>query len=110
MKDYGTGPWKPPFVWLVRCSRLQCSHRTSLPSAIYVLLNRHGPSHCAADRVIYALVTLRRGVRLCLALLKEETLLPYVITGVPRIRGRRIYISLATPEPPQFLSAIPLGS
>lgn len=60
--------------------------------------------------VIYVLVTLRRGVRLCLALLKEETLLPYVITGVPRICGRRIYISLATTEPPQFLSAIPLGS
>lgn len=60
--------------------------------------------------VIYVLVTLRRGVRLCLALLKEETLLPYVITGVPRIRGRRIYISLATTEPPQFLSAFPLGS
>ena len=60
--------------------------------------------------VIYLLVTLRRGVRLCLALLKEETLLPYVITCVPRIRGRSIYISLATTEPPQFPFAIPLGS
>ena len=60
--------------------------------------------------VIYGVVTLRRGVRLCLALLKKETLLPYVITGVPRIRGRRLYISLATTEQPQFLFAIPLGS
>ena len=60
--------------------------------------------------VIFGVVTLRCGVRLCLALLKEETLLPYVITCVPRIRGRRIYISLATTELPQFLFAIPLGS
>ena len=60
--------------------------------------------------VIYGVVTLRRGVYPCLALLKEETLLPYVITCVPRIRGRRIYISLATTEPTQFLFAIPLGS
>ena len=60
--------------------------------------------------VIYVLVTLRRGVLLCLALLKEETLLPHVITCVPRIRGRRIYISLATTEQTQFLFAIPLGS
>ena len=60
--------------------------------------------------VTYGVVTLRRDVRLCLALLKEETLLPYVITCVPRIRGRRIYISLATTEPTQFLFAIPLGS
>lgn len=60
--------------------------------------------------VINVLVTLRRGVCLCLALLKEETLLPYVITCIPRIRGRRIYISLSTTEPPQLLFAIPLGS
>ncbi len=60
--------------------------------------------------VIYGVVTLRCGVRLYLALLKEETLLPYVITCVPRIRGRRIYISLATTEPTQFLFGIPLGS
>jgi hypothetical protein len=60
--------------------------------------------------VIFRVVTLRCGVHLCLALLKEETLLPHVITCVPRIRGRRIYISLATTEPPQFPFAIPLGS
>ena len=60
--------------------------------------------------VIYALVTLRRGAHLCLALFKQETLLPYIITCVPRIRSRRVDIGLVTAESPQFLFAIPLGS
>lgn len=44
--------------------------------------------------VICGVVTLRRGVRQCLALLKEETLLPYVLTCVPCMRSRRVDIGL----------------
>lgn len=61
-------------------------------------------------QVVERLVILRHGAHLCLALFKEETLLPYVITRIPRICSRRVDIGLVTAELSQFLLALPLRS